>query len=84
VFFDAVAVLAGPEGDAELSSNSDAIGFFMDACRHRKVIGYAGVPSLVAKANGIGLDGVAEMNTSADIKTFIGLASQGKVWTRKI
>jgi len=84
VFFDAVAVLAGPEGDAELSSNPDAIGFFMDACRHRKAIGYAGVPSLVAKANGIGLDGVAEMNNSADIKTFIGLAGQGKVWTRKI
>ena len=47
-------------------------------------LGYAGVPSLVAKANGIGLDGVAEMNNSADIKTFIGLASQGKAWTRKI
>ena len=42
------------------------------------------VPSLIAKANGIGLDGVAELTNSADVETFIGLASQGKVWTRKI
>ncbi len=42
VLFDAVAVLAGPVGDKQLSADPDCIGFMMDACRHLKVIGLFG------------------------------------------
>ena len=41
VLFDAIVVLAGPEGDKALAANPDAIGFMIDACRHLKAMGLA-------------------------------------------
>ncbi len=82
VLFDAVAVLSGPEGDKALAANPDAIGFMMDACRHLKAIGLAGVPELTARTQVGGVAGVAELKSPGDIGKFIELARAGKVWAR--
>ena len=82
VLFDAVAVLAGPDGDAELTKNPDAIGFLMDACRHLKVIAIAGVPTLSQKTAVDGVTGVLPIGNPKDIAGYIKLARNGKVWER--
>ena len=81
--FDAVAVLAGPAGDKSLTGNPDAVTFLMDACRHLKAIGLAGVPSLAAKAAVEGVVGVTDFKKSDQITTFIKFARNGKVWERE-
>ena len=83
VVFDAVAILAGPEGDKSLAADPDAIGFLMDACRHLKAIALSGVPELTAKANAAGLAGVTELGAAKDIGGFIDAARKGKVWERE-
>jgi catalase len=81
--FDAVAVLAGPAGDKSLTGNPDAVSFLMDACRHLKAIGLAGVPNLAAKAAVEGVVGVTDFKKSDQIATFIKFARNGKVWERE-
>ena len=54
--FDAVVVLAGPDGDKALAADPDAVGFMMDAGRHLKAIGLAGIPDLEARTQ---VEGVA-------------------------
>ena len=83
VVFDAVAILAGPEGDKSLAADPDAIAFLMDACRHLKAIALSGVPALAAKANAAGLAGVTELTAAKDIGGFIDAARKGKVWERE-
>ena len=82
IFFDAVAVLAGPAGDKWLTANPDAVSFVMDACRHLKAIGYAGVPSLTTKAHAAGQAGVHELTDSGSVGHFIEHARNGRVWER--
>ena len=82
VLFDAVAVLAGPAGDGELTKNPDAVGFLMDACRHLKAIAVAGVPALSKKTAVDGVTGVLPLGGSKDVAGFIKLARNGKVWER--
>ncbi|MDP9340370.1 MAG: catalase [Acidobacteriota bacterium] len=82
VFFDAVAVLAGPSGDKSLSAEPDAISFLMDADRHLKAIACAGVSGLAKKAHVTGVVGVTELGGSGDILKFIEFARNGKVWER--
>jgi catalase len=82
VLFDAVAILAGAAGDKELSSDPDAVGFAMDACRHLKAIGLAGAPGLASKAGAAKVAGVTELGGAKDIAAFLKLASAGKVWAR--
>ncbi len=82
VLFDAVAILAGPDGDKALARDPDAVSFLMDACRHLKAIALAGVPELTAKAGAGGLAGVVELRGTKDIGGFIDAARGGKVWDR--
>jgi catalase len=83
VLFDAVAVLAGPEGDKALSADPDAIGFLMDACRHLKAIGLSGITELATKSQVAGIVGIVEIGAAKDITGFIDLAREGKVWARE-
>jgi catalase len=83
VLFDAVVVLAGPDGDKALSENPDAVGFLMDACRHLKAIGLSGVPGLAAKTQAAGLPGVTDFGSPKDVQKFIDFARNGKVWERE-
>ena len=82
VLFDAIVILAGADGDKALTANPDAVGFIMDACRHLKAIGLAGVPDLAARTQVSGVPGVAELKSSPDIAAFIELARGGRVWAR--
>jgi len=82
VLFDAIAVLAGPDGDKALSANPDAVGFMMDACRHLKAMGLAGVAGLAERTQVSGVPGVSELKSSRDIAAFIELARGGRVWAR--
>ncbi len=82
VVFDAVVILAGAEGDKALTSNPDAVGFLMDACRHLKAIGLSGVPGLTAKAGAQG-PGIVELKSPKEIKSFLDFARNGKVWERE-
>jgi catalase len=82
VLFDAIVVLAGPDGDKALAANPDAVGFMMDACRHLKAMGLAGVPNLAARTQVSGVPGVSELKSSRDIAAFIELARGGRVWAR--
>jgi len=83
VLFDAVAVLAGSDGDKALTGNPDAVGFLMDACRHLKAIGLSGVPGLAAKTQAGGEAGVTDFGSAKDIQTFVDFARNGKVWERE-
>jgi catalase len=80
IFFDAVAVLSSPEGEATLVQNPDAVGFLMDALRHLKVIGCAGIPQLMAKAGIKDQPGIVVLKNAAD---FVEQARKGRVWERE-
>lgn len=82
VFFDAVAVVAGPAGDKAFSADPDAVAFLMDACRHLKAIGLSGVPELAAKAQVVGLVGITDLDKD-DVSSFLEFARNGKVWDRE-
>jgi catalase len=82
VLFDAVAVLAGANGDKALSVEPDAISFLMDADRHLKAIAFAGIPTLAKKTQVPGIVGVTELRGAGDISKFIEFARNGKVWKR--
>src|SRR5262249_37473114 len=80
IFFDAVAILAGPEGDSSLAANPDAVGFLVDAFRHLKVIGWSGIDGLKSKA-GIGNQpGVVGLT---NLREFLDRAVKGRVWERE-
>lgn len=83
VLFDAVAVLAGPEGDAILAANPDAVSFLMDAKRHLKAIALSGV-SILALKTGVSAEiGVTDVDTAKSVAEFIKFAQGGKVWERE-
>ncbi len=82
VLFDAVAVLAGPDGDKALASNPDAVSFLMDAGRHLKAIAISGVPTLAKKTHLAAMTGVTDLSGS-NASAFIEFAKQGKVWARE-
>jgi catalase len=80
IMFDAVAILAGNEGDAGLSQNPDALGFLMDAFRHLKVIGCAGIPQLMAKTSLKDQPGILTLKNATE---FVDLARKGRIWERE-
>ena len=84
VLFDAVAVLAGPAGDAILAANPDAVSFLMDASRHLKAIALSGVSTLAAKTAVNGEIGVTTVNSAKSVAEFIKFAQGGKVWEREL
>jgi catalase len=82
IMFDAVAVLAGADGDKALTVEPDAISFLTDADRHLKAMALAGVSGLAKKTQVAGGVGVAELRGNGDISKFIDFARNGKVWER--
>jgi catalase len=83
VLFDAVAILAGPDGDKELAGDPNAEAFLMDATRHCKAVGFSGVPSLSKKAGLKKENGVLEVTEKSGVKDFIAAARTGRFWERE-
>lgn len=83
VLFDAVVILAGPEGDKKLSDDPHAIGFIMDAQRHCKAVGFAGIASLAKAARLKKEPGVVEIAGKTDVKRFVNAARTGRFWERE-
>jgi catalase len=83
VLFDAVVVLAGPNGDKALTADPDAVNFLMDAKRHLKAIALASVANLAKKTQVTGVTGVTELGGTGDIAKFLDFARNGKVWERE-
>jgi len=83
VLFDAVAILAGPEGDKNLAGDPNALGFVMDALRHCKAVGFAGTPSLAKAAAVKRQPGVVDIAGKTDVKGFINAARTGRFWERE-
>jgi hypothetical protein len=63
------AVLAGPAGDKSLSAEPDAVSFLMDADRHLKAIGLAGVANLAKKTHVDGVIGVTDFAATATFRS---------------
>jgi catalase len=84
VLFDAVVILAGPDGDKKLASDPNAIGFVMDAVRHCKAVGFAGIPSLAKEAGLKQEPGVVDIAGKAGLKDFIAAARTGRFWKREV
>ncbi len=83
VLFDAVAVLAGPEGDKSLTENPDGVVFLRDAFRHLKAIGLSGAANAAKRAEVAGGMGVTDFSEAKDgIAVFIDFAKSGRVWDR--
>jgi catalase len=83
VLFDAVAVLAGPEGDKKLAGDPNAVAFLMDADRHCKAMSWAGVPELSGKAGLKESDGMVPLTAKSAVKDFIKAARIGRFWDRE-
>ncbi len=83
ILFEAVAVLAGTEGDAAFAKHPDALAFLWDAKRHLKAIGFNGVPSLAGAVMLKDTPGVVELRANNTLDQFIEFAKMGKVWERE-
>ncbi len=83
VFFEAVAMLGGAEGDELLAADPDAVAFAMDAKRHLKAIGFAGLAKLASHASFGKAPGIFELKNAATISQFLEVAKAGKVWDRE-
>jgi catalase len=84
VLFDAVVILAGPEGDKKLTSDPNALSFLMDAKRHCKAVGFAGIPSLAKKAGVAEETGIVDLSGKSGVKEFITSARTGRFWEREM
>jgi catalase len=83
VVFDAVAVLSGDEGDAELAQNPNAVSFLMDAFRHCKAIAWSGIPTLAEKAQVSAGDGLIDLDEDAEVGDFVEAARKTRFWERE-
>lgn len=83
VLFDAVAVLAGADGDKELNEDQNALAFVWDAKRHCKAVGYAGIPALSKRTELKPEPGVVDLLRSAGTTEFISAARTGRFWERE-
>jgi catalase len=83
VLFDAVVVLSGPEGDKKLARDPNAVAFLMDADRHCKAIGWAGVPELSGKSGLKEAEGLVQLTAKSAIRDFIRAATIGRFWDRE-
>ena len=83
VLFDAVVVLSGPEGDEKLTGDPNAVSFLMDAERHCKAVGWAGVPELSRKAGIKEAEGMVPLDSKTGAKDFIKAAKMGRFWDRE-
>ena len=83
VVFDAVVILAGPEGDKKLASDPNAVGFLMDAERHCKAVGFSGIAALSKQAGVADQAGIVDLSGKAGVKGFIAAARTGRFWERE-
>jgi catalase len=83
VLFDAVVILAGPEGDKKLTADPNAQAFLTDARRHCKAVAFAGIPALTKKVGVTEEPGIAELTAKAGVKSFIAAATTGRFWDRE-
>jgi catalase len=84
VLFDAVIVLAAPEGDKQFASDPNAISFLMDAKNHCKAIGFAGIPALAEISQIQEGAGIINLTKASNGKEFINAARQGRFWEREV
>jgi catalase len=83
VLFDAVVILAGPDGDKKLAGDPNAVSFLMDAKRHCKAVGFSGIPSLAKKSGVEEEPGVIAFNGKSGVKDFISAGRIGRFWERE-
>jgi catalase len=83
VLFDAVVILAGPDGDKKLTADPNAQAFLTDARRHCKAVGFAGIPALTKKVGVTDEPGIMELTGKGGVKAFIAAATTGRFWERE-
>ncbi len=83
VLFDAVVILAGPDGDKKLTADPNAQAFLTDARRHCKAVGFAGIPALTKKVGVTEEPGIMELTGKGGVKAFIAAATTGRFWERE-
>jgi catalase len=83
VLFDAVVILAGPDGDKKLAADPNAQAFLTDAKRHCKAVGFSGIPALTKKAGVAEEPGILELTGKGGVKGFIAAATTGRFWERE-
>lgn len=86
VLFDAVALLPGEAGIADLLAEATARDFVADAFAHCKFIGYVSAAApLVAKAGIADAldDGVVALNAKKDIAGFVAMLGELRLWARE-
>ena len=83
VLFDAVLILAGPEGDKRFATDPNAVTFLMDAKRHCKAIGFAGIPLSTKKAGVAPEAGIIDFSAKSGPQEFINAARNGRFWDRE-
>jgi catalase len=83
VLFDAVVILAGPEGDKKLAADPNAQAFLTDARRHCKAVGFSGIPLLAKKVGVIEEPGTMDLTGKGGVKNFIVAGKTGRFWERE-
>jgi catalase len=83
VLFDAVAILAGPDGDKNLTADPNAQAFLTDARRHCKAVGFSGVPALNKNTGVTDEPGIAELSGKGGVRAFVDSAKTGRFWERE-
>lgn len=83
VVFDSVVVISGEEGDEQLANDPNAVSFLMDAIRHCKAVGWAGIPRLAEKAQVKEGDGLIDLSGKPGVKDFVAAARIGRFWERE-
>jgi catalase len=83
VLFDAVVILAGPDGDKKLAADPNAQAFVTDAKRHCKAVGLSGVATLMKKVGVTEQPGIVELAGKGGTKAFIAAAKTGRFWERE-
>jgi catalase len=83
VLFDAVVILAGPDGDKQLAADPNAQAFLMDAKRHCKAVGFSGIPALLKKVGVAEAAGILELAGKSGVKDFIAAGKTGRFWERE-
>jgi catalase len=83
VLFDAVVILAGPEGDKKLAADPNAQAFLTDARRHCKAVGFSGIPVMTKKVGVIEEPGIMDLTGKGGVKNFIAAGKTGRFWERE-
>ncbi len=84
VFFDAVVILASPEGGQALSTEAAAIDWARDAFGHLKVVGHTdGAATLLTAASVKSDAGVIPLTNKQAVRAFVNEARKGRLWERE-